>query len=95
MYDRGQEGLHHVAVFPDDHDQVVSACVARGFAIATELFVGKGLGATFIDTRELTGHMLEVYRDNGSVRSFYALVADATRRWDRRTLIMDVRELLP
>jgi catechol 2,3-dioxygenase-like lactoylglutathione lyase family enzyme len=93
MYGEGQEGLHHVAVFPDDHDQLISSLQARGFAVATELFVGEGLGATFVDVRDLSGHMLEVYRDNGSLGMFYKLVADAARNWDGRSLIVDVSEL--
>ena len=93
IYGEGQEGLHHVAVFPDDHDQLVSSLQARGFAIATELCFGQGLGASFIDIRDLSGHMLEVYRDNGSISTFYKLVAAAARNWDGHSLIVDVNEL--
>lgn len=93
MFAKGETGLHHVAIFPDDHDRVVKGFQDRGFAVTTELFVGEGLGATFIDTRELSGHMLEVYRDDGSLRAFYAMVADAARHWDGRALMVDVNEL--
>jgi hypothetical protein len=92
MFAQGEEGLHHVAVFPDDYDQVISAYKARGFDVASEIMVGEGLGAAFIDTRELLGHMLEVYRVNDDLRAFYRLVADAARDWDGRTLIMDISE---
>ena len=84
--------MHHVAVFPDDYDHVIGAYKARGFAVASEIMVGEGLGAAFIDTRELLGHMLEVYRDNGSIQGFYGLVKNAARNWDGRTLIVDVNE---
>jgi len=94
VFAQGEEGLHHVAVFPGDYAEVISGYQARGFAVASEIVVGKGLGAAFIDTRELLGHMLEVYRDNGSIRGFYRLVADAARNWDGHTLLVDVSELL-
>lgn len=93
MFPEGGTGLHHLAIFPDNHDQVVSGFQARGFPITTELFVQEGLGATFIDTRGLSGHMLEIYRDNGSFRAFYTMISNATKHWDRRNLIIDVKEL--
>jgi len=92
MFAQEEEGLHHFAVFPDDYDQVISAYKARGFAVASEIMVGEGLGAAFIDTRKLLGHMLEVYRVTDALRAFYRLVADAARDWNGRTLIMDVSE---
>ena len=92
MFAQGEEGLHHVAAFPANYDRLVGACTSRGFAVATELAAAGDLGAAFIDTRELWGHMLEVYRDNGSLRRFYRLVADAARDWDRRDLIIETGE---
>ena len=90
MYPGGKEGLHHVAVFPDDYARVVSGYRARGFEVATELEGKDGLGAALIDTREVSGHMLEVYRDNGTLHPFYRLVADAARDWDGRALRVEV-----
>jgi hypothetical protein len=37
--------------------------------------------------------MLEVYRVNDGIRALYRLVADSARDWDRRNLIIDLREL--
>lgn len=90
MYTQGTEGFHHVAVFPADYARVVNDYRSRGFAVATELEVEDGLGAAFIDTRQLLGHMLEVYCDNGSLKAFYGLVRDAARDWDGHTVMMDV-----
>ena len=92
MFPHGEEGLHHVAVFPENFARVISDFQACGYAVASEIVVGEGLGAAFIDTRELLGHMLEVYRDNGSIQGFYGLVKNAARNWDGRTLIVDVNE---
>lgn len=93
MFPDGEGGLHHVAVFPGDYTRLVSSFRARGFEVATEIELGTALGAAFIDTRALLGHMLEVYRDNGSIRSFYSLVEDAAKNWDGHTLTIDVHEL--
>jgi len=93
MFPNGEEGLHHVAVFPEDYAQLVNSYKARGFEVATEIEVGTALDAAFIDTRALLGHMLEVYRDNGSIRGFYRLIENAAKNWDGHTLRIDVREL--
>jgi len=90
MFGVEREGLHHVAVFPEDYTRVVSGYQARGFAVATEIKTAEGLGAAFIDTRELLGHMLEVYRPNASLYGFYRLVSAAARDWDGHTLMIDV-----
>jgi catechol 2,3-dioxygenase-like lactoylglutathione lyase family enzyme len=81
MYAEGEEGLHHVAALPEDYARSIAA------------YQDRGLGAAFIDTRDTWGHMLEVYRDNGGLRAFYRLVANAARDWDGRTLIVDINEL--
>jgi len=90
MFGRGGEGLQHVALFPDDYDQVVNHYRERGFGVATEIEAESGLGAAIIDTREIMGHMLEVYRDNGSLRAFYSMVADAARDCDGHTLRIEI-----
>jgi catechol 2,3-dioxygenase-like lactoylglutathione lyase family enzyme len=93
MYAEGEEGLHHVAALPEDYARSIAAYQDRGFAVAAEIAMANGLGAAFIDTRDTWGHMLEVYRDNGGLRAFYRLVANAARDWDGRTLIVDINEL--
>jgi hypothetical protein len=91
MFARGQEGLHHVAVFAEDYAKVISDYQARGFAVASEIVAAGGMGAAFIDTRKLMGHMLEVYRVTDGLRAFYRLVAEAARDWDGRTLTVEIR----
>ena len=90
MFAEGQEGLHHVAVFPENYDRFVAGYLERGCAVAAELSAAKGWGAAFIDTRKTWGHMLEVYRVNDGIKAFYRLVADAARGWDGRNLIIDL-----
>lgn len=90
MFAPGEEGLHHVAMFPEDYALTVARYAAMGFPVATELITGEGRGAAYIDTRPLTGHMLEVYRVNESLHAFYRFIAEAARGWDGRELRIEV-----
>jgi len=90
MFAPGEEGLHHVAVFAGDYDRFISGYRSRGFELIAEVGNSDGLGAGFIDTRPLWGHLLEVYRDVPPMRAFYAMVANAARDWDGRTLKIEV-----
>ncbi len=92
MFGPGEEGLHHVAVFAKDYDGFISDYQSRGFELAAEVGAGEGMGAGFIDTRDVWGHMLEVYRDVPAMRAFYAMVADAARDWDGRTVKIEVSD---
>lgn len=90
MFAAGEEGLHHVAMFPDDYASTVARYESLGFPVATELVTGEGRGAAYIDTRALLGHMLEVYRVNESLHAFYRFIAEAARGWDGRELVIEV-----
>lgn len=92
MFDPGQEGLHHVAVFAEDYDRFISDYQSRGFELAAELGTREGLGAGFVDTRAVWGHMLEVYRDVPPMRVFYSMVASAARDWDGHTVKIEVSD---
>jgi hypothetical protein len=92
MFGPGEEGLHHIAVFAEDYDRFVNDWQARGFDLAAEVVTREGLGAGFIDTRALCGHLLEVYRDDGALRAFYSMVANAARDWDGHTVKIEVSD---
>lgn len=77
MFDARGQGLHHVALFPEDHAAMVGHYRAQGFEVATDLWTAEGRGASYVDTRSLLGHMTEVYRVNESLLEFYALVRSA------------------
>lgn len=81
--------LHHVAVYPQNHQALVDHYVSRGFPIAGELENRPGCGPTFIDTRELTGHMLEVYRRDPLLEMTYASVKARSQSRDRKSPIID------
>ncbi len=90
MFSPAEEGLHHVAMFPADHDAMVAHFVANGAAPTTELITAEGRGATYVDTRPLCGHMTEIYRINDSLIEFYRLIAEAARAWDGHELVIEL-----
>ncbi|MGL6042896.1 MAG: VOC family protein [Sandaracinobacteroides sp.] len=85
----GAQGLHHVALFPEDHDAMVAHHVAQGFAVTTELRTAEGRGASYLDARAALGHMVEVYRVNPSLHALYARVAALRDDWDGKSLAIE------
>lgn len=86
----GQEGLHHVAVMPDDYQASVAHFVALGFPVVTELRTRSGRGASFVDTRPMLGHMLEIYPRSDGLTALYQLVASQAANWDRQQLKIEL-----
>ncbi len=89
MFAAGAEGVHHLALFPNNHDSMVAHYHACGFATATELITAERRGGTYVDTRAMLGHMVEVYRSNDSLIQFYEQVAQAAVEWDGCNLIVE------
>ena len=90
MYAAGQEGLHHVAVIPDDYDRLLAHYAALGYPVAGEVRTAGGRGAAFVDTRPMLGHMMEVYMPGEGIPALYRRVAEAAAAWDRRQLTIDL-----
>lgn len=89
MFAPHQEGLHHIALFPEDHDAMVEHYVAQGFAVTTDLWTAEGRGASYLDTRSALGHMVEIYRVNESLHALYARVAALRNGWDGQALAIE------
>ncbi len=90
MFPAGQEGLHHVAVVPDDYAQLLAHYARLGYPVAGEIRTAGGRGAAFIDTRPMLGHMMEVYMPGDGIPALYRKVADAAAHWDRRSLTIEL-----
>ena len=90
MFARGEEGLHHVAVIPDDYDRLLAHYASLGYPVAGEVRTAGGRGASFVDTRPMLGHMMEVYMPGEGIRTLYRNVADAAASWDRRQLKVEL-----
>lgn len=84
-----EEGLHHVALFPENHGKMVDHYLERGFPVATDLVTAERRGASYLDTRAALGHMIEIYRVNDSLHAFYAQVAEAAAKWDGHALFIE------
>ena len=89
-YAPGQEGLHHVAIMPQDYRATVDRFVHLGYPVATELLTRSGRGASFVDTRALCGHMVEIYPASEGLLKLYRRVADEAARWYGRTLRIEL-----
>lgn len=90
VYAADQEGFHHIAVMPDDPEQAVRDYEAQGFAVATSLRTAAGRGASYVDTRPMLGHMLEIYTVSDSLTALYRDVAAAAEAWNGRQLVIEV-----
>lgn len=88
MFGPGEEGLHHVAIFAENYIEERDAFKAAGFEIATELMLLPDCTVSFIDTRPLLGHMLELYEDHPLLRDVYQQTRDLAENWDGKELIV-------
>ncbi|NJO12368.1 MAG: VOC family protein [Gammaproteobacteria bacterium] len=90
VYAAGQEGFHHSAVMPPDPEQLVRDYESLGYPVATSLRTAAGRGASYVDTRKLLGHMMEIYTVSDSLTALYRDVAAAAENWDGRQLTIEV-----
>ena len=90
MFAAGAEGLHHVAVLPENYDQMIAHYTRLGYPLAAELRTAGGRGAGFLDTRPLLGHMMEVYVPGEGIKALYRDVAAAAASWDGRQLKIEI-----
>jgi Glyoxalase/Bleomycin resistance protein/Dioxygenase superfamily len=90
MFSATQEGFHHVAVLPDNYDELLAHYATQGFDVITELRTASGRGAAYVDTRAMLGHMVEVYWPSDGLLKLYRDVAAAADSWDGRELVIEV-----
>jgi hypothetical protein len=90
MFARDEEGLHHVALFPEDHDAMLRHYRRQGFEVATSLVTAAGGGADYVDARRAFGHMIEIYRMSDRILRLYEQVAQAASQWDGSQLIVEM-----
>jgi catechol 2,3-dioxygenase-like lactoylglutathione lyase family enzyme len=90
MFRADEEGFHHVAVLPDNYDELLALYAAQGFSVVTELRTASGRGAAYVDTRPMLGHMVEVYWPSDGLLRLYRDVEAAAANWDGRELVIEV-----
>jgi hypothetical protein len=76
LFGRGESGLHHTAMFPDDWHEAVDAYETAGFPCANLFELPDGGAAAIMDTSRVTGHMTELYRDSEGLRRLNKSVRD-------------------
>ena len=91
MFNRNEEGLHHVAIAPSDEAAMLDHYHALGFPVTTSFETQAGGGADYIDTRPLNGHMIELYRLSERIVALYDRVTSAAENWDGRDLVIELQ----
>jgi hypothetical protein len=76
-------GLHHMAFFVASHDQAAAELAGAGLPEALRARAGASR-FSFHDARPELGHLIEIYEATGTLRRFYAMVAEAALDWDGR-----------
>lgn len=84
-------GLHHVACFVADLDVEQRRLEELGWPAVLSATTASGLRFAFHDARAELGHLVEIYQPQQRVLDFYEQVADASRGWDGRDPVRDLR----
>ena len=84
MFEPGStnRALHHMAIWVDDLGQAISDFSAQDIPLVQLSKVAKGTRYAFVDARETTGHMLELYEPTEQLTGFYQMVREAAQNWD-------------
>lgn len=77
-------GFHHwaVAATPDSYDARLTECQARGFATVLDGSVKVGGRATYLDTLDTLGGMIEIIEVTPGVEQLFTMIAQANQGWD-------------
>ncbi|MFT5349305.1 MAG: hypothetical protein ACI909_003815 [Planctomycetota bacterium] len=87
MYPDGGEGIHHAAMFVDSVSEEMRRFKTLGHETVTHYFTRDGnVEVAFVDTRNLYGHMIELYEPTEALTGFYSSVRKAANEWDRKEL---------
>lgn len=74
-------GVHHMAFFVDDVPTAQAVLVDHGWPEALYAEAGTTAFALHDATAEL-GHLVEIYAESDALRSFYAMVSQASADWE-------------
>lgn len=82
----GEEGFHHICIFPEDYEATVADYVSKGMPVATEgQLAGGGTRFCYVDARPKLHCMMEIvdYPEDGA--AMWAPMIEATQEWDGKT----------
>ncbi len=90
----GKSGLQHVALIVSDFDEALASFNKRGYETASQFYVGSagaGYDVAFLDTRELNGHMVEIYPDAEPLMGAYEMSRKAGGNFSGQPLIQKIQ----
>jgi len=77
----GRQGVHHIALMPEDYTTSFQEYQAAGYTPAFECSVG-GAPVVYFDTVNTMGHYVELWDNNAVFKNLFSLVEDAAKNWD-------------
>ncbi len=91
VYNEKGFGLHHICIWADDVDQVMSDFKEAGFEVAMEMVSGQGLHVVYFDTVEAFGVYTEV---NTPLEQLYMGIKMQHENWDGTRPLRTMADLM-
>jgi hypothetical protein len=90
----GQDGFHHICLYPDSYDDLLAQYLAKGIPMSMEGKVASTGGRfCYVDAREKLNCMVEIVDVPAGGSAMWAPLRDATDNWDGKTDPIRVMEL--
>lgn len=90
MFDKGRQGLHHVALIVDDLREAQAHFEAGGMPTALKAVMNDGFVFLMMDAVEHHGHMIELYEGVPTLTDFYEMVSKASVGFDGSNSIRSI-----
>lgn len=81
--DAGRQGVHHIALMPENYAATYEQYRSSGHKPAFELTLG-GSPAVYFDALHSVGHYIELWDNCEAFKEMFLLVEDAAKNWDGR-----------
>lgn len=79
--DAGRQGVHHIALMPEDYAATYAQYLSSGHKPAFELSLG-GAPVVYFDAFDTVGHYVELWDNNSVFKDMFLLVEKAAQGWD-------------
>lgn len=79
--DAGRQGVHHMALMPEDYPATYEQYLSSGHKPAFELSLG-GAPVVYFDALDTVGHYIELWDNNSVFKDMFMLVEEAAKGWD-------------
>ncbi len=90
----GEEGFHHICLYPDDYDAVVAQYAAKDMPVSMDGKVASsGARFCYMDARPQLNCMVELVDFPGGASALWQPLRDATEDWDGKTDQVRIMEL--